>query len=129
MKKFLIVSILGLSLTASANSAPKNPSAPSAPASPSAPSVPDSAYDEIEKFSQKKLTNADYPELQKNLKTVLLLDDQDPSREAVITLSESYNKNKALYDKALKSLETKKNKSQVKEIKKLLKSHYTEGNG
>ncbi len=84
---------------------------------------------EIETFSKKKLTKKDLPEIKKNLKTLITLDDLDPSREAVIILSESYNKNKALYDKALKSLETKKNKSQLKEIKGLLKSHYSEGNG
>lgn len=84
---------------------------------------------EVETFSKKKLSKKDLPEIKKNLKTLIALDDLDPSREAVIILSESYNKNKALYDKALKSLETKKNKSQLKEIKSILKSHHSEGNG
>ncbi len=84
---------------------------------------------EIENFSKKKLTSKDLPEIKKNLKTLIALDDLDPSREGVIILSESYNKNKALYDKALKSLETKKNRTQLKEIKNLLRSHYSTGNG
>jgi hypothetical protein len=86
------------------------------------------SINELEAFSKKKLSKKDLPALKKNMKTLLVLDDLDPSREAVIVLSESYNKNKALYDKALKSVETKKNKAQLKEIKSLLKSHYSEGN-
>ena len=84
---------------------------------------------EIENFSKKKLTKRDLEEVKKNLRTLLEIDDKDPSREGVIILSESYNKNKALYDKALKSIETKKNKAKLKEIKSLLQSHYSEGNG
>lgn len=97
----------------------------------SEPSLPESTMKEIDAFSQKKKLDPkkDYAELKKVLQNVLILDDEDPSRTAVLVLSESYEHNKALYEKALKELETKKNKTQLKEIKYILKTHYIHGNG
>ena len=116
MKNILLIILIGFSFNL-------------ALASKALDALPESTMRDLEIFSKKKLTNKDLPELKKNLNTLLILDDEDPARTAVIILSESYNKNKALYDKALKSIEDKKNKTKLKEIKNILKSHYTEGNG
>lgn len=91
--------------------------------------LPESTMREIEAFAKKPLQKTDFEELKKTLNTLVVLDEEDPSRTAVLVLSESYEKNKALYEKALKAIETKKNKTQLKEIKYILKTHYIHGNG
>ncbi|MGZ3692093.1 MAG: hypothetical protein ACXVAX_11360 [Pseudobdellovibrio sp.] len=92
--------------------------------------APTDAVTKIEAFSKKKLNpKTDLEEVKKTIQTLLLLDNDDPSRTAVMILSESYNKNKALYNKAIKSVETKENKQQLLEIKKILANFSKEGNG
>lgn len=92
--------------------------------------LPADTMKNIEAFSKKKLDpKKDLEEVKKNLNTLLLLDNEDPSRTAVMILSESYNKNKTLYDKAFKAIETKKNKQQLNEIKAMMADFHKNGNG
>ncbi len=88
------------------------------------------AMEKIEAFSEKKLDpKKDLGAVKKILLTLLALDDKDPSRTAVMTLSKSYTENQELYDKAFKAIETKKNKKQLKEIQEIMDHHYEDGNG
>lgn len=97
---------------------------------PAGAELPASTMKDIEIFAKKSLDEKkDFEEVKKNLKILLLLDDEDPSRTAVMLLSESYNKHPALYEKALKSIENKKNVKNLKEIKAILKNFYKTGNG
>ena len=92
--------------------------------------APADAVSKIEAFSKKKLNpKTDLAEVKKTIQTLLLLDNDDPSRTAVMILSESYNKNKSLYDKAIKAVENKQNKQQLSEIKKILANFSKDGNG
>lgn len=92
--------------------------------------LPADTMKNIEAFSKKKLDpKKDLEEVKKTINTLLALDEEDPSRTAVMILSESYNKNKALYDKAIKAIETKKNKQQLKEIQTMLANFHKNGNG
>lgn len=104
--------------------------APAAQSTQSKATLPVDTMKNIEAFSKKNLNpKTDLEEVKSNLNTLLLLDDEDPSRTAVMMLSESYNKNKALYEKAFKAIENPKNKKQLKEIKSLMASFYKSGNG
>ena len=92
--------------------------------------APVDAVSKIETFSKKKLNaKTDLEEVKKTIQTLLVLDNDDPSRTAVMILSDSYNKNKALYNKAFKAVETKQNKQQLSEIKKIMANFSKEGNG
>lgn len=92
--------------------------------------LPASTMKDLEVFSKKSLNEkTDLEEIKKNIKILLILEDEDPSRTAVLMLSESYNKHSALYEKAIKSIETKKNKKQLNEIRAILKDFHTKGNG
>ncbi len=92
--------------------------------------LPADTMQKIEVFSKKSLNpKKDLEEVKKTLNTLLALDEEDPSRTAVMLLSQSYNKNKNLYDKAFKAIETKKNKQQLKEIKIIMINFYKNGNG
>ncbi len=88
-----------------------------------AKTLPVTMMSDIDSFSDLALTEKNDLELVKNvIKTLLILDASeadggDPSRTAVITLSNSYQKHKALYNKALKKLETTENKKQFQEFK------------
>lgn len=93
------------------------------------PQLPENTMTQLELFSKKTLDlKNDLQEVKQNLKILLILDEEDPSRTAVMLLSESYNKNKALYDRAFKEIENKKNKIKISEIKKILKKFNTSGN-
>jgi len=92
--------------------------------------LPKSVYEEINAMSLKKLDEkSDFEMMKKNLQNLIILDDEDPSRVAIEVLSESYNKNQNLYDKAFDAIQTKKNHKKIQELKALLKSFYREGNG
>lgn len=69
------------------------------------------------------LTKKDLELLKNAIKTLLILDDMDPSRSHVQRLYFSYEKNKALYNKAfiqvrnsLKSLDQKKQLSEIQQM-------------
>lgn len=92
--------------------------------------LPASTMKDLEVFSKKTLNEkTDLEEIKKNIKILLILENEDPSRTAVLMLSESYNKHSALYEKAMKALENKKNKKQLNEIRAILKDFHTKGNG
>ncbi len=92
--------------------------------------LPASTMNDIEIFSKKSLNEkTDFEEVKSKIKTLLILENEDPSRTAVLMLSESYNKHTALYEKAIKSIENKKNKKQLKEIRAILKNFSKSGNG
>lgn len=92
--------------------------------------LPASTMKDLEIFSKKSLNEkTDLEEVKKNIKILLILEDEDPSRTAVLMLSESYNKHSALYEKAIKSIENKKNKKQLNEIRAILKDFHHKGNG
>lgn len=90
----------------------------------------DSTMNDIEIFSKKKLDlKNDLAETIHIIKILLVLDEEDPSRTAVILLSESYNKNPLIFEKAIQAIKTNKNKKQLNEIESILKNHYKSGNG
>lgn len=92
--------------------------------------LPATTLTDIETFSKKSLNEkTDLEEVKEKLKILLILEDEDPSRTAVLMLSESYNKHSALYEKAIKTVENKKNKKQLNEIRGIFKSFYKKGNG
>ena len=92
--------------------------------------LPATTMNDIEIFSRKSLNEkTDLEEVKSKIKTLLILENEDPSRTAVLMLSESYNKHTALYEKAIKSIENKKNKKQLKEIRAILKNFSKSGNG
>lgn len=92
--------------------------------------LPPSTMKDIQTFSKKNLNEkSDLTEVKKVLNVLLELEQEDPSRTAVMMLSESYNKNKALYDRAFLEIENKKNKKQLNEIKKIMANFYNQGNG
>ncbi len=85
---------------------------------------------EIEAFSQKTLDPIKDLEGVKRIMLILLaLEDLDPSRTAVMILSESYNRYPKIYLKAIKSVENKRNRKQLKEIHEILDHFAKEGNG
>ena len=87
-------------------------------------------FPELEQFAQKTLDEKkDLKETEKAVLTLLEFDKDDPSRTAVMVLSQSYSKNKNLYDRAIKAVETKANKKQLGEIKAILAQFYKNGNG
>lgn len=89
-------------------------------------------FDELQSFSTKKLDVVkDMDQTKLVVKTLVAMDELDPSREAVIMLSESYNtgKNAAVYDKAINAVTNNKNKKQLEQIRKLLSRHFLNGNG
>lgn len=68
-------------------------------------------------FSEKhKLSETDLPEITKQLKNILILEKVDDTRSGPFELTESYTKNKTLYQKALKTFK----KSEQKELQKIL---------
>lgn len=92
--------------------------------------LPESTMQDLQAFSKKTLVEKnDFEELKKNINILIKLDDEDPSRTAVMMLSESYNKHPALYEKAIRSVETKKNKKKLGEIRQILKNFSKKGNG
>lgn len=92
--------------------------------------LPATTMTDLASFAKKNLNEkTDLEEVKKNIEILLVLDEEDPSRTAVMMLSESYNKNKTIYDKAIKAVETKKNKKQLIEIKNILAGFYKNGNG
>lgn len=85
---------------------------------------------DLSAFAKKNLNEkTDLEEVKDHLKFILQLDSEDPSRTGVFILSESYEKNKALYDRAFKEIETKKNKKQLNEIKSIMANFNKDGNG
>lgn len=92
--------------------------------------LPPTVMKDIEIFSKKTLSEkTDLAEVKKIIGILLELEKEDPSRTAVMMLSESYNKNKALYDKAFNQIENKKNTKTLKEFKKLMSNFNNQGNG
>ena len=136
-KIILFASLTGsvfLSFSACATSNKDNASAQAQVAAPAAPAIgkPKLTYatiTAIEKFSQRHLNDKDFNSVRKVIETLVLLDDQDPSRTAVMMLSESYGRHKRIYDRAFKSLETPQNKSQLQEIRELMIHFDEDGNG
>lgn len=92
--------------------------------------LPASTMNDIEVFSKKFLNEkTDLEEVKSKIKVLLILEDEDPSRTAVLMLSESYNRHPAIYEKAMKAIENKKNKKNLNEIRGILKNYYKKGNG
>ncbi len=116
------------------NQAPVEGATPNPPAPTTGPVIgkPKFTYStikSIESFSQRRLADRDLNSVKKVIETLVLLDDQDPSRTAVMMLSESYGRHKRIYDRAFKSLETPQNKSQLQEIRELMIHFSEDGNG
>lgn len=88
--------------------------------------------DDLNAVAALQLTEKDLDLIKNVIKTLLILDDMDPSRSNVERLYGSYQKNKALYDKAFSqvynSLKNRNLKKQLKEIKQIL-SEPAQGNG
>lgn len=92
--------------------------------------LPETTMNDLKEFSQKTLDEKkDFEEVKRVIVILVKLDDEDPSRTSAQLLSASYNRHKALYDRALKSIETKKNLKQLKEIKMILANFSKKGNG
>lgn len=103
-----------------------------AAANPSAAQRPKFTYatiQAIETFSQRRLTERDFAAVKNVAQTLVLLDEQDPSRTAVMILSESYGKYKRIYDRAFKAIETPQNKIIIEELRELMGHFYEDGNG
>ncbi len=84
----------------------------------------------LQKISEKKLDEKKDIELVKQALQILLkLDETDPSRTGAAILAESFGKNKKLYQKAAKQIETKKNKTSLSEILEMMKTLNENGNG
>ena len=80
-------------------------------------------------FSEKtKLTSQDLPELIQQLKNILILEKVDPSHEGPFELTSSYPKNKALYQKAIKSF-NKEDQKILQNILKIVENIAQNGNG
>lgn len=92
--------------------------------------LPANTMQNLEVFSKKKLNaKTDIEEVKKNLELLLILDDEDPSRTAVIMLSKSYSENSVLYDQAIKEVENEKNSKKLSEIRTILRNYFKNGNG
>lgn len=95
-----------------------------------AANLPASTMKDLEIFSKKSLNKKDnLEEVKKNIEILLILESEDPSRTAVLMLSESYNKNSEIYEKAMQSLENSANKKTLDEIRTILKNFHKKGNG
>lgn len=80
-------------------------------------------------FSEKvNLTEKDLPELNEQLKNILVLEKVDESHEGPFELSESYPKNKVLYQKAIKSF-SKKDQKILQNILKIVEDIGKNKNG
>lgn len=80
-------------------------------------------------FSEKeKLTEADMPELIRQLQNVIVLEKYDDSHEGPFELTSSYPQNKALYQKAIKSFKQDDQKV-LQSILKIVENIAKNGNG
>ena len=96
----------------------------------SAAELPADTIQNIEQFSKKKLNEkTDFLEVKKYVNILLVLDDEDPSRTAVIMLSKSYSENPALYDRAIREIENDRNRKKLSEIRTILRNYFKNGNG
>ncbi len=87
-------------------------------------------FENLQKISEKKLNNIkDLELIKRTLKILIELDDTDPSRTGPAIMATSYGKYEALYKKAAKEIETKKNKQTLKEILQVMKTLNESGNG
>lgn len=84
---------------------------------------------DIEKFSEIERLNSNDIELTVYaLKTLVLIDSQDPSRSAVQMLAPSYSKNKGIYQYAFKKLSESEKKT-VYEFYQMLERLNSSGQG
>lgn len=84
---------------------------------------------DIEKFSEfERLNSSDIELTVYVLKTLVLIDSQDPSRSAVQMLAPSYSKNKGIYQYAFKKLSESEKKT-VYEFYQMLERLNTSGQG
>lgn len=79
-------------------------------------------------FSEKRLDKKDIPEITLQLKNVLILEKNDPSRTGLFELKKSYPQNKELYKKALKSFTPSEQKT-LTYLLKLVENLARNGNG
>lgn len=85
---------------------------------------------DVEAFANLKLNSkTDLKFVQNVLVTLIKLDQEDPSRTAVMILGPSYGKNKKLYQMAFALVKDEKNKVQVEEMEALMKTFSILGNG
>lgn len=113
--------------TATVTSAPVSVSKGASPAT--TPRFTYATIQAIETFAQRRLTVRDFEAVKNVVQTLVLLDQQDPSRTAVMMLSESYGKYKVLYDRAFKAIETPQNRTIILELRELMSHFYEDGNG
>lgn len=95
----------------------------------SAADLPADTIKNLELFSKKKLNETDLEEVKKSIEILVKLDDEDPSRTAVLMLSKSYSDHPALYDRAIKQVENKENRKKLSEIRLILRNYFKKGNG
>jgi len=79
-------------------------------------------------FSEKSLTKNDIPEITQQLKNILILEDNDPTRSGPFELKKSYPKNKALYRTAMKNF-TPQEQQALMEVLNLVEALARNGNG
>lgn len=92
--------------------------------------LPADTLQNLELFSKKQLNDkTDLEEVKKNIVVLLKLDEEDPSRTAVLMLSKSYSEHPALYDRAIKEIENNENRKKLSEIRLILRNHFKKGNG
>ena len=85
---------------------------------------------DVEAFADLKLNpNSDLKLVKNVLVTLIKLDQEDPSRTAVMILGPSYGKNSKLYKTAFALVKDEKNKPQVEEIENLMETFSKIGNG
>jgi hypothetical protein len=88
-----------------------------------------SVINDIDQFSEiKKLGTSDLKLTVSVLKTLVLLDAQDPSRTAHQMLAVSYSENKKIYKSAFKKL-TAAEKNELKDLFEMLENLHSQGNG
>jgi hypothetical protein len=91
--------------------------------------IEDDVMISVEKVGPLKLEKTSDLELVKNvIRTLIKLDNEDPSRTAVMMLSRSYFMNLEIYKAAFAALQTKDNKIQLNEIESLMRN-FKSGNG
>jgi hypothetical protein len=85
---------------------------------------------DVEKLAPLRLNKNDLDLVKNVILTLVKLDKEDPSRTAVMMLSESYGKNKKLYKEAFAEVaKTGVNKTQLKQIEDILENFNSSGNG
>lgn len=80
-------------------------------------------------FSEKeKLTEKDIPELTRQLKNIIILEEYDESHEGPFELTTSYPQNKAMYQKVIKTF-SKKDQKILQNILIIVENIAQNGNG